>query len=237
MHCIHLTSIYWARFPGQTFRVAGGGDSSKKIWANLIQSYELQSVDLGRAGGGRRLLQPIEGALAPSARPPDPAARRILGCSPASPRPSRHVTPPRNPRCQASAELKVVAGGRRECNPRGSPGDECGRPGEVDATSSRSGRFPVLSPPFVARVPWSLCMRSLAWAGHGDHVAGTPEEARVPGTSSARTARSSSISSRVSAAARGALLGTPASRGGLARSAADSRRVSRESKLKEHGDV
>ncbi|KAH0500707.1 Cullin-5, partial [Microtus ochrogaster] len=31
--------------------------------------------------------------------------------------------------------------------------------------------------------------RSLAWAGHGDHVAGTPEEARVPGTSSARTAR------------------------------------------------
>lgn len=104
------------------------------------------------------------------------------------------MTPPRNPRCQASAELKVVAGGRRECNPRGSPGDECGRPGEVDATSSRSGRLPVLSPLFVARVPWNLCMRSLAWAGHGDHVAGTPEEALVLGTSSARTARSSSIS-------------------------------------------
>lgn len=72
---------------------------------------------------------------------------------------------------------------------------------------------------------------------HGDHVAGTPEEARVPGTSSARTARSFSISPSVSAAASGALLGTPASRGGLARSAANSRRVSRESKLKEHGDV
>lgn len=111
-----------------------------------------------------------------------------------------------------------------------------------EARGGRCYLFPVRSapgpfPPFVARVLWSLCMRSLAWAGHGDHVAGTPEEARVPGTSSARTARSSGISPSISAAARGALLGTPASRGGLARSAANSRRVSRESKLKEHGDV
>lgn len=38
----------------------------------------------------------------------------------------------------------------------------------------------------------SVCMRSLAWAGRGDHVAGKPEEARLPGTSSALTARRSS---------------------------------------------
>ncbi|XP_028639443.1 cullin-5 [Grammomys surdaster] len=36
-------------------------------------------------------------------------------------------------------------------------------------------------------------MRSLAWAGRGDHVAGKPEEARVPGTSLALTARRSGV--------------------------------------------
>lgn len=65
-------------------------------------------------------------------------------------------------------------------------------PGEVDTTFSRSGRLPVrASPPFAARVSLSVCMRSLAWAGRGDHVAGKPEEARVPGTSSALSARRS----------------------------------------------
>lgn len=58
--------------------------------------------------------------------------------------------------------------------------------------------FPVWSapgpfPPFAARVSSSVCMRSLAWAGRGDHVAGKPEEARLPGTSSALTARRSGV--------------------------------------------
>lgn len=67
-----------------------------------------------------------------------------------------------------------------------------------EAQGSRYYLFPVRSapcpfPPFAARVSLSVCMRSLAWAGRGDHVAGKPEEARVPGTSSALTARRSGV--------------------------------------------
>lgn len=98
---------------------------------------------------------------------------------------------------------------------------------------------PATSSPFAAAVSPSVCMSSFAWGSSGDHVGGTSEEA--PGArdevSAVGTPPRCRAHPRCGPAGGSAPVGTPASAWGLARSATKSRAVSRDAKLKEHGDV
>lgn len=141
-----------------------------------------RAIPRSGAGGSRRSrLQPAGGALPPSARPP--------GLLPSTPPPAASRDAATEPEERGLCPAKVVAGGRRRPRPQRRSG---GRVGE--ARGSRCCPCPPRSapgplPPSATPVSLGVCMRSLAWADRGGHVARPPEAARQAGTSAALTAR------------------------------------------------
>ena len=154
----------------------------------------------------------------------------------ARPRLPRHVTRPPNQSGQSQTELKSLpvasAGATTEAHLK-----------EWGGSWSRCFlfRFQVGScslSPFAAAVSPSVCMSSLVRGGPGDHVG---REERGSSGSEGRGQRCVHAGAHhIHSAGRGAprpRWDTRACSSGLARSSTKSRAVSRESKLKEYGDV
>ena len=177
------------------------------------------------------------------ASPPVLAARSLPttlsgshASSRARPRPPRHVTRPPNQSGRSQTELNSL--------PVASAGATTGAHlKEWGGSWSRCFlfRFRVGScslSPFAAAVSLSVCMSSLVRGGPGDHVG---REERGSSGSEGRGQRCVHAGAHL---IHSAGPGPPRPRwetracsSGLARSATKSRAVSRESKLKEHGDV
>lgn len=208
-------------------------------WRQLLQAFH---SGIPRGGGWGNTSSPASRgrafALSAASRP-----TRLSGSharSLARPRPPHHVTRPPNQSCRAQAGLSSLPVASAGATTKGNPKEWGGGGG----SRSRCFLFQFRSAPvtfslFAVAIFLSVCMSPFVWGGSGDHVGGKSEEA--PGAWDEVTAVGTPPRLpphlHCGPVAPSAPVETPACSCGLARSATKSRAVSRESKLKEHGDV